>query len=345
MRFVQRWEGQINAGDLATYSRDGMAVTRWREDSADNRREGLGAGQAILEPAPPPLKVAVVVHVFYLELWPEISGHLSKLDSPFDVHITCCVDHQNNVGAAVLADFPDAHIHPYPNRGMDMVPFLLLIPSLKAMGYGLVCKLHTKRGVKPLGDVWRKYLLESLIGSAASVRDVIEAFNMDPLLAQAGPSALYLSAHTTMYENRAMLERLASAMERPPALHDDWGFFAGSMGWIRMDSLTQLALAATRIIEFNGQLRPALPNADGGWPHALERAMGWSRTEYRVAIIGEDLSQTGRTTSSPSMALRILFGNELKQNIHQHHASEMLWKIFKAKSQHHGRPISQSSHF
>ena len=58
-RFVQRWQGQINADDLATYSRNGMAVTGWREDSAAKRREGLGAGRAILEPATPALKVAV----------------------------------------------------------------------------------------------------------------------------------------------------------------------------------------------------------------------------------------------------------------------------------------------
>ena len=59
MRFVQRWRGQIKAEDLATYRRDGMAVTGWREDSADKRREGLGASRAILEPAPTALKVAV----------------------------------------------------------------------------------------------------------------------------------------------------------------------------------------------------------------------------------------------------------------------------------------------
>ena len=49
MRFVQRWQGQINSDDLATYSRDGMAVTGWREDSADKRREGLGAGRPSLK--------------------------------------------------------------------------------------------------------------------------------------------------------------------------------------------------------------------------------------------------------------------------------------------------------
>jgi len=49
-RFVQRWKGQINADDLATYSRDGVEVAGWREDSADKRRDGIGAGRAKLQP-------------------------------------------------------------------------------------------------------------------------------------------------------------------------------------------------------------------------------------------------------------------------------------------------------
>jgi lipopolysaccharide biosynthesis protein len=137
---------------------------------------------------------------------------------------------------------------------MDMVPFLRLIPSLKEMGYGLVCKLHTKRGVEPLGAVWREHLLETLAGSAATVRALIEAFNRDPLLVLAGPAALYLSAHTTMYENRPMLEQLASAMEQPPNLNDDWGFFAGSMGWMRVDALMPLAKAVIKTCDSSSPL-------------------------------------------------------------------------------------------
>jgi hypothetical protein len=50
---VQRWKGQINADDLATYSRDGVEVAGWREDSADKRRDGIGAGRAELLPTHP----------------------------------------------------------------------------------------------------------------------------------------------------------------------------------------------------------------------------------------------------------------------------------------------------
>ena len=76
-----------------------MAVAKWREDSAEKRRESLGAGQSFLDPAPPELKAAVVDILFYLELWPEISSHLTKLENPFDVCITCCKGHQSDVSA------------------------------------------------------------------------------------------------------------------------------------------------------------------------------------------------------------------------------------------------------
>jgi lipopolysaccharide biosynthesis protein len=222
-----------------------------------------------------------------------------------------------------LVDFPDAHIHPYPNQGMDMVPFLRLIPSLKAMGYGLVCKLHTKRGVEPLGAVWREHLLETLVGSAATVRDLIEAFNRDPLLVLAGPAALYLSAHTTMYENRPMLERLAGAMEQPPNLRDDWGFFAGSMCWMRVDALMPMASAMNKTFDFSDPQVKHSSNADGEWPHVLERAMGWTDACKKIALLSAPLDQRDQCKSRPQ-DLRFHTRKKISQNINKCHASKAL---------------------
>jgi lipopolysaccharide biosynthesis protein len=173
------------------------------------------------------------------------------------------------------------------------------------------------------------------VGSAGTVRDLIEAFNRDPLLVLAGPAALYLSAHTTMYENRPLLERLASAMEQPPNLRDDWGFFAGSMGWMRVDALMPLAKAVIKICDSSSPLEPCLPNADGGWPHALERALGLIGKADRVAILGVAPSQTKLSTSPTAPTLQILSHNERKRNIHSHHAGKRLREIHTAKIQHH----------
>jgi len=48
LRFVQRWRGKVEADDLAIYSRDGMAVKGWTEDSSALREQNLGAGCAVL---------------------------------------------------------------------------------------------------------------------------------------------------------------------------------------------------------------------------------------------------------------------------------------------------------
>ena len=139
-----------------------------------------------------------------------------------------------------------------------------------------------------------------------------------------------------------MLERLASAMEQPPNLRDDWGFFAGSMGWMRVDVLMPLATAMIETYESSGRLEPCLPNADGDWPHALERALGWIGTADRVAILGVAPSQAKLSTSTTALIVQILSSDERKRNIHSHHAGKRLREIHTAKSQRHDGIDAQS---
>lgn len=52
MRFVQRWKEEVLADDEAIYAADGLVVESWKEDSADSRRAGIGAGRAVLQIPP-----------------------------------------------------------------------------------------------------------------------------------------------------------------------------------------------------------------------------------------------------------------------------------------------------
>jgi lipopolysaccharide biosynthesis protein len=176
----------------------------------------------------------------------------------------------------VQAGFPSAEIHCFPNKGMDVLPFLRLLPVLKCRNYSLVCKLHTKRGVEPLGSVWRQHLISSLVGNRRSVQTVLKAFSENPDLMMAGPSNLYVSAKLVMYKNRSTLEQLNKILCPESRMPEDWGFFAGSMFWARIDSLLPIASAAEQLsrqwqADLGGE-----GNSDGGFAHAVERAFGWA---------------------------------------------------------------------
>ena len=112
-----------------------------------------------------------------------------------------------------------------------------------------------------------------MAGSATTDRDLIEALNRDPLLVLAGPEALYLSAHTPTHEKRPMLEPLASAMEQPPNLRDEWGSFAGSMIWLRVNALRQMVTVMIKSFDFSDP-------------------MGWTDASKKIALLSVPLKST-----------------------------------------------------
>lgn len=215
-------------------------------------------------------KIAIAVHVYYQDLWPEIASYLQKLDYPYDLFITTTDEQFPDISALVKQHFPLAHIRALPNRGMDILPFLSLMPELTEAGYVAVCKLHTKQGHDELAGSWRKLMLDTLVGNTATIAAVTQAFADDGQLAMVGPGALYLSVQKLMYaQNQDNIEILAQAVGIS-SLPQDWGFFAGTMFWVRPALLRTLAEQIRHV--FEGEV--AQKQADGRLEHALERLLG-----------------------------------------------------------------------
>lgn len=115
-------------------------------------------------------RTAIIVHVFYPELWPELRACIRNVSEPHDVFIT--FSDAASV-EAVRRDMPEAKFVPCENRGYDIWPFLKVLKSLPSGAYDRVVKLHTKRDVLDdfqyrfnhavfNGSAWRDYLLAFL---------------------------------------------------------------------------------------------------------------------------------------------------------------------------------------
>jgi hypothetical protein len=228
-------------------------------------------------------KVAVAAHLYHPELWPEIAARLRAVRAPYDLFVTTTPDRLAEAASLVYADFPRARLHVGPNLGMDIVPFLSLIPLLHNEGYVAVCKVHTKKGGLDFSAAWRALLLEALLGDSASFAEVAHAFAVDPQLDLVGPGYLCLSARALMYENRPGLERLARQLGQAGLPDWDWGFFAGTMFWARPAAFLGLARAVT-------YASPELGvdyQQDGKLEHAVERYFGLAPAfaERRVGLL------------------------------------------------------------
>lgn len=215
-------------------------------------------------------KIAVVVHYFYPEIWIEIKKKLVTLPQIFDLFVTVPIEKAESATKDVLPTFPSARICVGPNIGMDIIPFLSLVPVLSNEGYFTVCKIQTKKGDGNLAVIWRDLMLESLIGSGQNFTRAIDAFINDEKLCMIGPAALYQSGQHLMYDNANNLSNILNDTYSANLPEADWGFFAGTMFWARVDVLLRLAKHANfGHLALDGEYKK-----DGKFEHALERCLG-----------------------------------------------------------------------
>lgn len=129
-------------------------------------------------------KLAVHLHLYYLEQVPEILGYLRALEGvSYDLFVTM-VQEDVGVAAQILAEHPNAQIWVVENRGYDIGPFIEFLHRIDLNAYDYVLKLHTKgktsqnhtflNGLRLGNALWGKMMWESLLGSPALVQKNID---------------------------------------------------------------------------------------------------------------------------------------------------------------------------
>jgi GT2 family glycosyltransferase len=215
------------------------------------------------------IKVAVIIHVFYKDVWKEIVSSLRNIPIPFDLYITTPAEKAVAVRQLVLRDYPEATVIKVPNVGRDIGGFLMALPLLLKRNYIAICKLHTKKGATEPAT-WRHLLLRGLLGNPMLITRILQAFQSDGDLWLVGPRELYVSGPRYIHKNRENLTRFVRQVWPGRRLPRRWGFFAGTMFWIRPQALERIASAFRRIPAFEDDNT----KNDGQTAHALERLFG-----------------------------------------------------------------------
>ena len=241
---------------------------------------------------PLPMKAAVIVHVYYPELWPEIANFLKLWESAFGLYITIPVHADASFIDAVRAEWPQAVLWTVENRGRDMAPFLAIAAQAIDDGHSLICKVHTKKSPHLRGGAeWRRDMLTKLLGNF-SLEQIRYSFQQNAALGIVGPEGYILSGSYYLRLNRRHL----SALLKKFGYEDDpmpFVFSAGSMFWIRADAMKPLLDLKLRTIDFEAERG----QPDGTLAHALERAfpLAGRLQGYRIAdtrVIGRAWGQS-----------------------------------------------------
>lgn len=302
-RRLSRYGSAIRAAAIE-YLEDG--VTPWRPRTspiaADFRAwVERGGGRRAAEfpdqwrarddlPVAEPARVAVLIHVYYPELLPDLLSGVANIPVRHDIYLT------NASGVSIEAG--DLRVGPQvgsvvvldvANHGRDIFPAIQVINAGLLDPYELVLKLHTKKSewradhatLEGDGRAWRERFVQDLVGSPERVAHILDAFAAEPNLGIVTAAGNVVGSEHWGGDRPIVAELLRRA--ELDLEGRNLRFAAGSMYWVRGFVLQGLRALSFGAVDFE---REPLP-VDGTTAHAVERVIGLLAQEagFRIADV------------------------------------------------------------
>lgn len=250
---------------------------------------------------PAPAAHAIVVHIYYPDLWEEISATIRGAGIHHDLFVTY-TDRgalSDDLPDRIKATFPNARVIAMPNHGRDIFPFVHLVNSGLLCPYKAVCKIHTKRSPhRDDGDAWRRHLINGILPPGQTA-EYLQRFLADPLAALwVADGQHYDGTHWwgSNFENTTDLLARVEIRSNP-----DWLTFPpGSMYWMKPPLLAMIR--GMQLDQDDFELESA--QLDGTMAHAFERAIGYIIATGELKILQtSDLADSSGPIELPSVAV------------------------------------------
>lgn len=261
-----------------------------REDAADPelmKRLSL----SVIDPGDLHGDVAVVLHLYHVDLLESIDEYLRNVICRHDIFISVKseADHRTVTDYFGRSD-RNAFVYLHPNIGRDVGPFVSLLNSGLLDRYEAVCKIHSKKSVyHEEGSAWRDELLKPLLGTSQQVLAIRAAFQAEDRLGIVGPERSYVNDSRFWGGNELRLRNLAAEIGIDQAFIR-LGFFAGTMFWVRPTALAGLRKRRLALDEFD----PETGQRDATLAHVIERI---------VTLCTQDAGYFVATTRDPRREL------------------------------------------
>jgi lipopolysaccharide biosynthesis protein len=228
--------------------------------------------------AAPALRAIALLHLFHQDQWPEFRERLAALhgDGPqLVVAIPEEIDGDATI-AEIKAFDPAAKIVRVANRGFDIGSHWQVLDTIDLSGFDVALLLQTKKSTHTrVGPIWRRNLVDALIGSRSRWLDNLHLLATQPRIGMIGSAWHQTTFHPWTYPAmRDVLRALQmpTRFDEIKAIHE---FTAGSMFMIRADLLRQLHVKTRAAVVFESYASLSVARrGDDSLAHAMERAFG-----------------------------------------------------------------------
>ena len=221
------------------------------------------------------LKVAVIIHAYYEDLINELLDYTRNIP----INYTILISVVSAEGEALAKRWAQNKNHSaikikrVPNRGRDIAPAFIHFRN-ELQEFDLVCKLHSKKSLYTGGEqvVWRRQLVENLIGSEQIVRNILEMFQSDEKTGLVYPVSPLLPYWAYSWlSNKGLAYQLQDKLKIQLPLNGYIDYPMGSMFWFRPEALKHFTDGTIVLEDFKEE--PC--GNDGTFAHAIERAIAY----------------------------------------------------------------------
>lgn len=205
---------------------------------------------------PPPGRIAIHAHIFYVDLAQEFAMFLKNMPYPYDLFVSTSNETDKHACQLAFSHLPQLNqltITTIPNRGRDIAPLLCTFGE-ELQQYDYIAHIHSKKSLYSNGaaDGWREYLLTHLLGSPLQIQKIFSLLTSDQNIGFIYPqnSSVLPYWTNTWLSNRTngyIWCRKLGITNIPSGYFD---FPAGSMFWAKTKAIQPLFNARFKIEDF-----------------------------------------------------------------------------------------------
>jgi hypothetical protein len=249
--------------------------------------------------------VAVLLHLFYIELWDEFKVKIDKMDTKHHIFVNLVKDSYDentlNEFKEKIEKLDNVTVLISDNIGLDIGGTLFLLQYIldNDLEFDYMLKIHSKKSIhsgrdkkranewQRSGQEWRDQLTSPIMGDGDIINNVLSLFGSSKEIGIIGSNLNILSSkHMYAMRNINYIHDYTKRFNIKYPIQE-LRFVAGTMFWARFD-LFKKYFTMIKPIEIIAELEEgAFTDADGEKrTHALERVFGLMALGNNMHIVG-----------------------------------------------------------